>query len=163
MRRGPRTPIKTRLKTRLKQKQALELATSGLTYAEIARELGYKSKGRVHTLVHDALREVPAEAREAYRLLEDQRIEALMTVYMPLAMGSDEAEPNIDAARFVDTLIGRRAKLVGINEAEQAPVNKDGKTVGDADGFDAVAILASRIARIAGRSGPGGGAGGAEP
>lgn len=155
MKRGRNLP--RMLVKREKQKRALELGRAGLSYEEIAREMGYASKACIHKLIHGALRDIPAQAAEDYRMVEDQRIEALMTTYMPKAMEGD-----LDAAKMVDALIGRRAKLMGINAPERAPVNERNETVGDLNGFDAVAVLASRIARIADKRGPGGGAGGAD-
>jgi hypothetical protein len=140
-----------------RMKQALELAAAGLSYEEIAKSLGLRAKSTVHGLIHRALRAIPAEATVMYRHAEDQRIEALMSVYMPKAMADDRG-----AAELVIRLMDRRYKLMGISAPERAPVNENGETVGLLDGFDAVAFLASRFDRLAAQRGPASDAGGAD-
>lgn len=148
---GLQRKITGEIKRREAESQVLELARMGLTYEAIAKALGYKSKGSIHHIIHRALDRIPVEAAEAYRKAEDQRIEALMSIYLPLAMRGE-----IDAARFVDQLIGRRAKLMGLNAPERAPVDENGEAVG---GSDALADFYARVRSAIARSGAGGAAG----
>lgn len=148
-----RRKIKRTLAAHDRWMKALELLREGKAYDEIAAELGYAGPSGVHKAIHRLLQENQAQGVEQYRHAEDIRIEALMSVYMPLAMGG-----NIDAGKFVDALIGRRAKLMGANAPERAPVNEKGETVGD----DPLAILTRRLDRLTAATATGGDSGGTD-
>ncbi len=57
---------------------ALELRYAGATYEDIARLVGWKSKGAAHKAVTKALREVSRERAEDVRTLELGRLDALL-------------------------------------------------------------------------------------
>src|SRR4051794_37171455 len=79
-----------------RQARAVELATDGHTYQEIADQLGYKNRGTVHHIVHDALTRDRREAVEDYQQLELARLDALQVALWEKAMAGD-----VSAAREV--------------------------------------------------------------
>jgi orotate phosphoribosyltransferase-like protein len=56
--------------------RAVELKTAGYTYAQVADELGYFSRGTAYNIVAKALREQTAEAVADLRDLENARLDA---------------------------------------------------------------------------------------
>ena len=57
--------------------RAVELATQGYTYQQIADELGYANRGTVHRVVQQTLQAVQTEHVEMLRALEVDRLDAL--------------------------------------------------------------------------------------
>lgn len=57
--------------------RAVELATQGHTYNQIASEVGYANRGTAYKVVRKALDENVAEAVEEYREVEVARLNAL--------------------------------------------------------------------------------------
>src|SRR4051812_44492197 len=83
-----------------RQARAVQLATEGMTYQEIADELGYKSRGTVHHIVHDALTRDRKDAVQGYQQLEVARLDALQVALWDRAMAGD-----VEAAREVLAII----------------------------------------------------------
>jgi hypothetical protein len=52
---------------------------AGLTYEEVAAKLGYKNRGTVHRIVHDALQTEQAESVQFLREVEGSRLDALQS------------------------------------------------------------------------------------
>lgn len=100
------------------QHRAVELATAGLTYRQIAAQLDL-SKSYVHRLVHEALREIAAEQygdRSAMLAREMQLLDTLARAHLgPAIRGS------VQSAQVVLRVSERRAKLLGLD----APVKAD--------------------------------------
>lgn len=57
--------------------RAVELKTAGMTYAQVATELGYTSRGTAYNIVNKALRAQTVEAVAGLRGLENARLDAL--------------------------------------------------------------------------------------
>ncbi len=57
--------------------RAVELATQGYTYQQIADELGYANRGTVHRIVQQALQALQTENVDTLRALEVARLDAL--------------------------------------------------------------------------------------
>ncbi|GAA3721458.1 hypothetical protein GCM10022399_42280 [Terrabacter ginsenosidimutans] len=99
-----------------RQARAVELATEGRTYQEIADELGYANRGTVHHIVHAALARHGKDAVENHQQLELARLDALQAALWDQAMAGD-----VEAAREVRAVIMARCRLVGLHEGSKQP------------------------------------------
>jgi DNA-binding CsgD family transcriptional regulator len=98
--------------------RAVQLATEGRTYQEIADELGYANRGTVHHIVHDALARHRKVAVEDHQQLELERLDALQAALWDKAMAGD-----VEAAREVRAVImARRAPRTVVLSAEDREV-----------------------------------------
>lgn len=100
--------------------QALELRMAGASYHQVGEALGI-SKGQAYDAVHRALRaddEHMAGIREQYRNLSLARYERLLRTWWPRAIAND-----LDAARYVNTLLEREARLLGLDAPKQVEVS----------------------------------------
>lgn len=70
--------IQQRLETKEKQRQALELRTSGSTFEEIARQVGYSNGGAAYKAVHRALDQVDYEAAVELRQVQLLRLDEML-------------------------------------------------------------------------------------
>jgi hypothetical protein len=93
-----------------RQARAVELATRGLTYQQIADELGYSNRGTVYRLVHSALTRDLQEDVESHRRLERDRLDALQVPLWDRAMAGDTT-----AAHQVIQIIRARCRLLGLD------------------------------------------------
>ena len=89
--------------------RAIELKLQGLTYQQVADELGYANKGTVFKLIKDAQASQLTEAVEELRQLELDRLDALQQAMWPLAMAGD-----IAAAEGVRRVIETRCRVLGL-------------------------------------------------
>lgn len=96
---------------------ALALALEGHTYQTIANQAGYASKGAAFNAVQRELQRTLQPAAEAVRRMEVQRLDGLLTVYLPKAMAGDGW--SFDR---VLRLMERRAGLLGL-DAKHDQVN----------------------------------------
>ena len=90
---------------------AVQLATEGRTYQEIADELGYANRGTVHHIVYQALARDRKDAVEDHQQLELARLDALQAALWDQAMAGD-----VEAAREVRAVITARCRLLGLDE-----------------------------------------------
>lgn len=104
--------------------RAIQLATEGRTYQEIADELGYANRGTVHHIVHQALARDRKDAAEDHQQLEMARLDALQIALWDQAMAGD-----VDAAREVRAIIMARCRLLGLNEQSKRPAGWTPRTV----------------------------------
>ncbi len=88
--------------------RAIELKLQGLTYQQVADELGYANRGTVYRLIRHTQAERLSEVAEEYRRLELERLDALQDVLWPKAMAGD-----LDATEQVRKLIEARCRLLG--------------------------------------------------
>lgn len=98
--------------------RCVELVSRGWRYEDIAREVGYATRGAVSKAVHRALRERAVDAVDEFRALEIARLDALQVAVWEQAMAGD-----VKAATTVLRIIDRRIKLLGLGEhaADPAP------------------------------------------
>lgn len=89
--------------------KAIEMATRGCTYQQIADELGYANRGTVHRLVRQTLEAQQAVGVEQLRQVEVQRLDALQTRLWDRAMAGD-VEAGLACLRIIQT----RIKLLGL-------------------------------------------------
>ncbi len=105
-----------RVKAHDRQLMALKLRKAGITYEDIAAQLGYKSAVGAYHAVTAALRVTLQEPADEVRKLELERLDAmLLAIWQRVTKGDYGA---IDRALRV---IERRAKLLGLD----APVKQD--------------------------------------
>ncbi len=89
--------------------RAVDLATHGHTYQQIADELGYANRGTVHRLVQQTLHAHQADSVDQLRALEVARLDALQQALWERAMAGD-----LQAVGQVVQIIVTRSRLLGL-------------------------------------------------
>ena len=89
--------------------RAVELKTAGLTSQEVARELGYSSRGTAYNVIAKALKEQAAEAVGSLRGLEDARLDALQHALSDAAMKGD-----VQPVSSIVRIVAARVRLNGL-------------------------------------------------
>ncbi|MBN2498268.1 MAG: hypothetical protein JXR96_26995 [Deltaproteobacteria bacterium] len=92
----------------LRAARALELRASGLSYDQIARELGFRDHSGAHRAVAGALERAQSEPAEECRQVELDRLDRLL-----LAHWKKRAEP--EHARIILSISERRSRLLGLD------------------------------------------------
>ena len=92
--------------------KAVELKTAGLTYAQVAQELGYSSRGTAYNVVTKALRNQTVAAVTDLRDLENARLDTLQLALWDAAMTGD-----ITAAIAIVKIVKARVHLNGLEHA----------------------------------------------
>jgi hypothetical protein len=90
--------------------RAVELRTTGLTYDQIAAELGYANRGTVYRLVSEALETQTVEAVDQLRSLEVERLDRLQFGVWQKAMDGD-----VHAGSLAIRVIMARCRLLGLD------------------------------------------------
>ena len=90
--------------------KAVKLRTAGLTYDQIAKELGYANRGTVYRVVAEALRAQTLEAVGELRDLEVARLDSLQVAMWQKAMDGD-----VPSAMAVVRCIMSRCRLLGLD------------------------------------------------
>ena len=90
--------------------RAVKLRTAGLTYDQIAKELGYANRGTVYRVVSQALRSQTIEAVGELRTLEVERLNSLQSAMWQKAMDGD-----VPSAMAVVRCIMSRCRLLGLD------------------------------------------------
>ena len=88
---------------------AVELKTAGLTYEQIATELGYANRGTVHHVVSQALTTQTVEAVAQLRNMEVARLDMLQFGVWQRAMEGD-----VPSAAVAIRVIQERCRLLGL-------------------------------------------------
>lgn len=107
--------------------KCLEYRKAGLSYHEILAQpdVPYKSHTSVYRAVMRCLDRMQEEPTRKVRLLELARIDGLLKVWWPRAVGSDidgaKREPDLNAAKYVLELLQRRHRMLGVD----APLKVD--------------------------------------
>jgi hypothetical protein len=89
--------------------RAVELKAAGFTYAQVANQLGYTSRGTAFNVVAKALREQTAEAVSDLRDLENARLDALQAALWDAAMTGD-----VRAVTTIVQIVQARVHLNGL-------------------------------------------------
>jgi AraC-like DNA-binding protein len=89
--------------------RAVQLITQGLTYQQVADQMGYANKGTVHHLVSKTLAQTTTAAVQDLRQLEADRLDALQVGLWNRAMDGD-----ITAAMAIIRIIATRCRLFGL-------------------------------------------------
>lgn len=126
-----------------KMRIALELRKAGKTPTEIAKFLGYKNATPVSALLSKAYASiVPPENIEEIRNLELARLDNLFNSRFDLAIQGDD-----EALKYCLAIMQRRAKLLGLDKAEQAAI----KRIENSDRAQTEKLAESLNAYLAGR------------
>ena len=104
-----RGPHRNRALAVARRARAIELRTQGLTYKEIAAELGYANRGTVFHIVTEALDGRQVQAVDELRSLETARLDALQVAVWGRAMDGD-----VPAGQAAVRIIMARCKLLGL-------------------------------------------------
>ncbi|WP_207555730.1 helix-turn-helix domain-containing protein [Intrasporangium flavum] len=119
-----------------RQARAVQLATEGRTYQEIADELGYANRGTVYNIVHDALARDRKDAVQDHQRLELARLDALQAALWDRAMSGD-----VEAAREVRAVIMARCRLFGLDQRRKRSTAWTPRTVVlSADDLEALGV-----------------------
>ncbi len=89
--------------------RAIQLKLQGLTYQQIADELGYTSRGTVYKIIKTAQATQLTGAVEEHLDIEVSRLNALQAAVWPAAMSGD-LRALVVAARIIDA----RCRLLGL-------------------------------------------------
>ncbi len=89
--------------------RAVELRASGMSYAEIAAEVGYANRGTAHAVVTQALQSREAESVDLLRQVEVARLNAVHAALWPRAMAGD-----VPAVMALLRIIEARCRLLGL-------------------------------------------------
>ena len=92
--------------------RAVELKTAGYTYAQVANELGYTSRGTAYNVVAKALRDQTATAVSGLRDLENTRLDALQLTLWDAAITG-----NVKAVNSIVRIVQARVRLNGLQPA----------------------------------------------
>lgn len=104
---GRRVPTED---TITKERQALGMRRAGLTYDEIARNLGYSHASAARKAVQRGLKRTLQDDADATRQLEADRLDRLQAGVWTAAAGGD-----VQALDRVLKIMDRRAKLLGLD------------------------------------------------
>ncbi|USQ75345.1 helix-turn-helix domain-containing protein [Ornithinimicrobium cryptoxanthini] len=96
--------------------RAVRLRTQGMTYQQIADELGYTHRASVYQVVKRALDTHNAEAVRQLRDLENARLDALQVALWDAAMAG-----NVNSAMAIARIIAARVRLNGLSATSLAP------------------------------------------
>lgn len=100
-----------RLEAHERHKQALQLRMAGMTYDEIAKQLGYASTSGAYDAVISAMKVGCRELAEEVRDLELSRLDRMLMAIWPEALAG-----NVSVIDRVLKLMERRAKYGGLDK-----------------------------------------------
>ncbi|MFZ0325574.1 MAG: hypothetical protein WAN48_15755 [Actinomycetes bacterium] len=103
----------------LRRSRSVTLAMAGLSYDEIAREVGYANRGTAWRTVTKALEQKVADSVDELRQVEGERLDALQAAVWGQALAGDVA-----ACTAVLKIIDRRIQLFGLNQASTTTPDK---------------------------------------
>jgi transcriptional regulator len=107
-----------------KQLQALKLRKQGVSYADIAKQVGYKSGSGAHAAVSKALKKTLQEPADDLRKIENERLDAMLSaLWTKIEAGNPQAV--IAGIKISE----RRAKLNGLDEPSEVDVTSAGGAI----------------------------------
>ncbi|MFA4052532.1 helix-turn-helix domain-containing protein [Mycobacteroides chelonae] len=113
-------PDRAEAEERQRAARALDLRTSGMTYAAVAAELGYSDESGPRKAVDRLLSRIEHEGVSELRQLEGQRLDAMQRAIWTQACGGD-----IDAIKATLNVMARRAKLYGLDAPQRVQVGSE--------------------------------------
>lgn len=104
--------------------QCLDMRKAMLTFPEIAKVLGISEKdARAHTAYAlKALQDSETSHADLERRLMVEQIDDMIRAIRPHAVGDDDKDPVLDAVDRMIKLMDRKAKLLGLDQAESVDV-----------------------------------------
>jgi hypothetical protein len=109
----------TMVQAEYRKARSVELAMQGMSYDDIASELGYANRGTAWRVVSKALTKRVDSAVDEYRQMELARLDALQVALWSKAMDGDVR--SVDA---ILRIIDRRIRLLGLDQVaveEESP------------------------------------------
>lgn len=106
-----KTATQIRLESQEKARKAVQLRSLRYSYDQIAREVGYASKGAAHTAVKNALAAIPREAAIELRDLELNTLDIAQR-----GLSRNIARGHLGSIDRLVRLMDHRAKLLGLYE-----------------------------------------------
>lgn len=109
----PRKTNVTHILTQEKKRRAVELRKFGLTFIQIGAELGVTAQ-TAHHYVKTALEELPSENADQLRMIQMERLNAMLVALWPKAQAGDE--------RSIDTglrVMDKMDRLMGTESPQQ--------------------------------------------
>lgn len=103
-----------------KESEAVALRIAGTTYEDIARALGYSSRGDVHRIVTRALSRHQAEQIDEMRNVEGARLDRAQRAIWAAVVRGD-----LEAVRAFVRISERRARLFGLDAPQAVQVTSD--------------------------------------
>lgn len=103
-----------------KQRKALELRKAGATVQQIADALGYANHSSASRAIKSALRATIQEPADELRVLECERLDAMMRAHWPAVMNG-----HVRSTEVVLRIMERRAELLGL---DRKPPDDNGNT-----------------------------------
>ncbi len=102
--------MKSLAEARIKRTRAVELAAQGMSYDEIAAEVGYSHRGSAHRAVFKAVAENEAEEVELFRALEIDRLD-----YYLSRVWAKVEEGDLEAISVALRISDARRRLLGLD------------------------------------------------
>ncbi len=112
---GKRTPQR-KVEEAEREKRTLEMVVGGFTFTRIAEILGYQDASGAYRAYQRGLAKTVRPAAEEVRAQEEERLDHLTRVWLPLALGLNGQPPRRDAAEVMVKLLDRRSKMFGIDQ-----------------------------------------------
>jgi len=119
VRNGSKTSAVT-IQSRIKAAKAVNLRAEGLSFPEIAKELGYNSRQAAHDAVVRSLKEILREPVEHLITLDLERLDKLWQINYLNAQAGDT-----QALAGCMKIMDRRAKLLGMDAPPKAADKQD--------------------------------------
>lgn len=104
-----RRPTPRMAQAATQERQALELRKAGVTFQQIAAQLGYRDAAGAHKAVTRALDRVPAMGVEELREVDSERLERLLLAVWQQAISGD-----LKAIDRALRILDQRARLLGL-------------------------------------------------
>jgi hypothetical protein len=108
--------VKSLAQARAKRARAVELLIDGLSYDEIARQVGFTHRGSAHRAVSRALAEREHDAVDTLRRVELNRLDRLQAAVWSQATGGEVA-----AIDLILKIIEQRMRLFGLHREPERP------------------------------------------
>ncbi len=102
--------MKSMAQARIKRTRAVELATQGMSYDDIAHEVGYSHRGSAHRAVFKALAAHEAEEVEMLRAMELDRLDHYLAKVWPKV-----EEGDLNAILVAIRISDARRRLLGLD------------------------------------------------
>lgn len=128
--------------SRYREQRAVALRRAGVTYEQIAEQLGYKdASGARYAFLRGLRRIAPPDTVEEARALELDRLDRLHMAWWPRAVGlatdadGRQLPAELKAADFILRLAGQRSRILGLDRinvdvsGEVEMVNRDGTEI----------------------------------
>lgn len=131
----------------IKYAKALQLRSMGLTFREIAQQLGYESRQGAQQAVKAALKEIREEAYADIKEVDVQRLDILLRSQMRKALAGDSK-----AADSCVRIIARKCAMLGMDTPAKLALTDptgDNEYTGFIDPATAARIVAELNARAA--------------